>query len=693
MLPLRQSPDSVSPTTALPTSRRTALWACVAAIALAVGCKDTPFNIPTGTPIAAVGIDAVVPVIELGTRDTLTATAVNAEGDTVDVPVVWRSSNERVATFERGGILVARDTGRTVITASSLGVTSQGLQFEVIWVGPAYIDTLTWTRPHALMPGATLSDSVRVRVLNVDSVPVRNALVRFVATTGDGSASPVIDTTDANGVAAAQWTLGTSTGLQVLTASVVRADSTPDPLVADNEADFSITAYNALAVETGNGQTGQILTDLPIQPSVRLVDSLGNPRVGVPVSFTANQGGRVTNTSASTNASGIASAGTWTLGDIPGEQVLEARVSDATLRIFATATGTPIRYTAAYVAAGGFATCARESNGTVKCWGDGPQTGADSTNDFHTPAPVAGSTTFEILRGGSTHFCGLTASSDAWCWGFNAMMDTSGTTTAANVPTEMPTDLTFKDIAPGFSHNCAIGVDDIAYCWGVNTSGQLGSGNTTTRFVPAAVSGGFTFSKIASGAAHSCALTLGGFAFCWGSNSAGQIGDGTIQQRTTPTAVSGNHTFSQIGAGETFSCGLTTAGRVYCWGDIDGPGGAAANVNPFTFASAPNFASLSVGSQHACALTADGTAYCWGANGGNGQGRLGDNTTTNRATPTLVQTDLRFAQISAGHRHSCGITVTENAVACWGQNDNRELGNDRGAVWLVPRYVVLGVTP
>lgn len=670
--------------------------------ALALACGDDPVVIPSGTQLSAVDIDDNPAALERGTRDTLTATTVDVEGDTVDIPVVWRSSNERVATFERGGVLVAHDTGSTIVTAASLGVVSQGVQFLVVWQGPAYIDTLTWTRPHALTAGATLrTDSLSVRVINTDSVPVRGALVVFNITAGDGSVSPFIDTTDFNGVASTQWTLG-AVGLNSVTATVVRADSTPDAFVEENAATFSITAYNALTVETGAGQIGEILSALPVPPSVRLVDSLGNPRIGVPVSFTANRGGRVTNTSASTNASGIASAGTWTLGDIPGEQVLEATVSDALVRITATATGTPIRYTATVVTTDSSATCARETDGAVKCWGHGPLTGADSTNDFHTPAPVATATLFDTVRGGSTHFCALTAAGDAWCWGFLALVDTSGATTSTDVPVEMPTDLTFKDIAPGFAHNCAIGSDDVAYCWGSNSSGQLGDGATATRFVPAPVSGGFTFSKIASGGGqfgplsfgHSCALTLGGFAFCWGSNASGQLGSGpAATQRTTPTAVDGNRQYTQVGAGESFSCGLTMAGRVYCWGDVDGPGGAPANPTPFTYPDAPDFTSLSVGSQHACALTADGTAYCWGANGGNGQGRLGDNSTTNRAVPARVETDIRFSQISAGHRHSCGLSLDQGAVACWGRNVSGEVGNNTATFFLVPRYVVLGVTP
>ena len=660
-----------------------------------VGCREPGFTPPEGITLGGIDIVDESAQLERGSRDTLTATTLASDGDTVDVPVVWRSSNERVAIFERGGVLVARDTGVTLVTASALGVSSDAIPFQVVWVGPAYIDTLSWTRPHALMPGAALrTDSLAVRVLNVDSVPVRNALVAFTVTAGGGSVSPFIDTTDANGIAATQWTLGDGIGLNSVTAAVVRADSTLDPLVASNAASFSITAYTALSIQAGTGQTDQILASLPVQPSIRLVDSLGAPRAGIPVTFTASHGGRVTNASTSTNADGVATPGTWVLGDIPGQQSLEARVSDATIQLSATATGTPVRYLATSVAANGAATCARRSNDAVECWGEGSQTGTASTDDFHTPSAVANSLAASGLVGGSTHFCALTSAGDAWCWGANAMVDTSGATTSADVPTEMPTDLVFERIAPGFAHNCAIASDGIAYCWGQNPSGQLGDGTTTTRLTPAPVSGGFTFSRIASGSGHSCALTLGGIAFCWGANSFGQVGDATTEQRSSPTLVSGNHTFTDIGAGETFTCALHTDGRVFCWGDMDGIGGAAGSATPVTFTDAPTFVSLSVGAQHACALVADGSAYCWGVNSGDGPGRVGDNTSTNRTSPSRVETDLRFSQVSAGRRHTCAVTSDDqSAVACWGRNDSRELGNDVASFFLVPRYIVLGVNP
>jgi alpha-tubulin suppressor-like RCC1 family protein len=654
-------------------------------------CREKSPIDPDGLlEVAEVEINEAGIALERGTRDTLTATALDADGDTVDVPVVWRSSNETVARFDRGGVLIALDTGVTNITASTLGVTSQPVAFGVVWLGPAAIDSGSFSPPNARGPGVALTDSVRVIVINVDSARVPNARVRFTVTEGGGSVSPEIATTGPLGVAATQWTLGPVAGRNVVTASVVKADGSPDTLVADNAVSFVINSYDALIVEAGDDQTGQIMAELPVQPSVRLVDSLGAPRAGVPVTFTVFSNGRVTTPVVSTDAAGMASAGKWVLGDIPGQQVLQARVEDAKATLTATATGTPIHYKPVFVTAGGFTTCALETGGVVKCWGAELQIGTGDTTDIFTPTQIKGSVTAASVVAGPTHNCALTAQGEAWCWGVNALMDTTGTTTNALEPRKLDGNFTWAQISAGASHNCAIDLLENAYCWGANSlqnAGQLGDGTTTARFAPTPVSGGFKFTQIATGATHSCGLTNGA-AFCWGQNGAGQVGDGTTQARTTPTAVSGAHSFEAISAGADFTCGLTPQpeGRVYCWGGISG----APQLTPSTYAGAPAFTSLSArGGSHACALTADNSAYCWGA---NVNGQVGDSSTTRRTIPTKVAGTLRFASISAGFLHTCGIT-TEGAVACWGRNRSGELGDTTATFRTTPRHVVLGVTP
>ena len=73
------------------------------------------------------------------------------------------------------------------------------------------------------------------------------------------------------------------------------------------------------------------------------------------------------------------------------------------------------------------------------------------------------------------------------------------------------------------------------------------------------------------------------------------------------------------------------------------------------------FSTIAAGSSHTCGLTTDGTGLCWGF---NGQGQLGDGTTTDRGSPTVVGGGISFQAIGAGDSWSCGLSKTGQAY-CW----------------------------
>jgi alpha-tubulin suppressor-like RCC1 family protein len=657
------------------------------AFAVALGCGKEQVTPPITADIASITINGASFAIERGFHRTLTATVRTKAGDTTIVPVVWRSLNEKVATVSATGRVTALDTGVTTIVASTLGVSSAPIGVRVVWQGAAAIATKAFTPPAAVSPGAVLPDSLHALVTDLAGSPVPGARVLFTSVAGGAHVSPDTVVTDRNGIASAALTLGTAFGRNAITATVLDDDGQPLSFVKGNGATFALTTFAALVTVAGDAQTGLILSPLPVSPSVRVVDSLGNPRPGVPVTFTPTSGGTVTTMVVSTDASGLASPGTWTLGDATGNQSLVVTVEAATLTLRATATGTAIHFFADQVVAGGFATCGRIADGTAQCFGQQPRVGDGTTTDRSKPTPTAGGIHFSVLSSSPTHFCGIAIDASIYCWGSYALVDTSGRTVDAAVPTRLPSAVSWASVAPGQVHNCALARDRTAYCWGDNSVGQLGDRSTTLRFAPAVVAGGFQFASLASGAYHSCGLTSDGSAFCWGFNQNGQLGDGTTANRTAPTAVTGSISFQSLGGGQSLTCGLSAAGKAYCWGNI-----SAANpmqLTPRAYPTAPLFTTLSVGAAHACGLTADGTAYCWG---NNSLGQLGDSTTTDRVDPTPVAGGLKFQSISAGFGHTCART-SDGAVACWGSNRAGELGDSTSSFHLTPRYVVLGVTP
>ena len=671
----------------------------MAAAFAASGCKGSETTRPTNTyDVAAIVIETGANQLERGYHANFTASAKDKLGKTVAVPVVWRSSDERVAVFDANGRLTALDTGVTIVTASSLGVVSSGATVRVTWAGAAKVAQYQYNAPGAASAGATVPDSIRVLVSDRGGNPVPNVKVAFAVTAGAGSVTPTIAVTNAKGIAAAQWTLGPVLGVNAISATVLNDEDKPLTFVSPGPVSFSIGTFNAVAAVSGTGQSGVLLAPLAIAPAVRVVDSAGRPRQGVPVTFTPTAGGRVTSQTVSTGADGIASPGTWTLGDEPGEEVLIVKVESAVLNLKATATGTPIRFNPTQIMAGGYVTCAILVDATVSCFGQGPKVGDGSTFNRLIPTPTQGGLRFTSISGSPalsgndipipiSHFCGITVDKGIACWGLNSLSDITGQKINDLVPTLVQSTTSWRQVTAGIAHNCALSTDLTAYCWGNNSAGQLGDRTSTNRPAPVEVYGGFKFTALASGSLHSCGITAEGAAFCWGFNGAGQLGDGTQISRSAPTAVSGGLVFQSIGAGEFWTCGLTTAGKAYCWGTtVTNPAG---QTTPLGYTSAPTLTTLSVGGAHACGLGSDGTAYCWGNNGG---GQLGDSSLTNRADPTAVKGGLKYKSISAGYFHTCALT-SAGSTACWGLNRAGELGDSLAGLRVVPHQIVLGVTP
>ena len=98
-------------------------------------------------------------------------------------------------------------------------------------------------------------------------------------------------------------------------------------------------AASAIAANGGNAQTATVGTAVRTAPSVIVKDANGNPVSGTSVTFAvASGGGAITGASATTDASGIATVGSWTLGTVAGANTLTATASGLS--------GSPVSFTA-----------------------------------------------------------------------------------------------------------------------------------------------------------------------------------------------------------------------------------------------------------------------------------------------------------------------------------------------------------
>jgi alpha-tubulin suppressor-like RCC1 family protein len=289
---------------------------------------------------------------------------------------------------------------------------------------------------------------------------------------------------------------------------------------------------------------------------------------------------------------------------------------------------------------------------------------------------------FGSVDAGYGHTCGVGAGE---CWGLNAggQLGDGTATNRSRAVAAAPSGTLFTSVSAGTSHSCGIATDSAAYCWGFNVSGQLGDGTSTSRSTAIVVSGGLAFRAVSAGNAHTCGITTTGAAYCWGSDDFGQLGDGSGPPGTTtsPVAVLGALGFRSVSAGDKHTCGVTTANVAYCWGfNAGGQLGDSTTSNsfaPVAVAAPPGvgFTSVSAGFGHTCAVSTAGPAYCWGI---NSFGQLGDGTTTSSSTPVLVAAPggATFTAVSAAgfNGYTCGV-VTGGAIYCWGSNGSGQLGD------------------
>jgi hypothetical protein len=161
--------------------------------------------------------------------------------------------------------------------------------------------------------GQVLAQPVRVRVVDERGRPVPGQAVNFVVTAGNGTVSVAAVTSDREGIAAVQWTLGTSLAtVQTLEARVAGPNGqaiVSDPITVGARADLP-TRIISLVYAQGGAVGGPTRDSL----AVRVLDRYNNPVSGVDVQWTAMEGsGSVSPARGTTSADGIARA-QWTLG-------------------------------------------------------------------------------------------------------------------------------------------------------------------------------------------------------------------------------------------------------------------------------------------------------------------------------------------------------------------------------------------
>lgn len=342
-------------------------------------------------------------------------------------------------------------------------------------------------------------------------------------------------------------------------------------------------------------------------------------------------------------------------------------------------------------------------NERIKANSAGPVTITVTAGGLSQDVDLRVSFSWSTMTSGANHTCGLTGDLEAYCWGWGSQGQLgNGSTVNQPLPVPVSGGLKFDSISSDATHTCGIATGGDAYCWGEGTDGRLGNGSLDQQLTPALVSGGLQFQSVSAGLSHTCGVTTSRNVYCWGLGSNGQLGNGATgvdYQESEPVPVDvqqlGTVTFQEVSVGVKHTCALASDGQVYCWGSdaasgtIDDAPGQGENA-PVLVTGGHRFESISAGGRHTCGVTTDGEAYCWGT---GDRGKLGTGLEGSgyfEAEPAPVNTNqfgpVAFRSISAGVLHTCAVT-RQSLAYCWGHGFNGKLGDGFSVDRIVPTLV------
>ncbi|MFO0624827.1 MAG: hypothetical protein U0325_04365 [Polyangiales bacterium] len=341
------------------------------------------------------------------------------------------------------------------------------------------------------------------------------------------------------------------------------------------------------------------------------------------------------------------------------------------------------------IAAASDRTCARMSDGTVRCWGlnsMGELGVVTGIRQVARPARVPGLRGVSQLAAADATTCALTDARVA-CFG-EAVAGVEGFSGV-------------RAIAVGRGFVCAAGQAGGVRCVGSNSWGQLGDLSTTDRATPVEVMGVPVGAASVRAGYHSACAVAGGRVACWGMNLFDQLGgapgtarcEGGFACRPHAVAVDGLTDVEQaatlglrvprglvggvpVVAQHGVTCVVGRSRDTRCWGQeaLTGLGAPTTERRAAPGVVIPGLRAVDVqvGFDFACALEEAGTVVCWGE---NRSCQTGDAMTVGGRThaPVRVAGLTEVRALALGLAHACALRA-DGEVLCWGSNSSGQLG-------------------
>jgi len=205
----------------------------------------------TQVPASVVIAPASVTFDALGDTRELTAQVRDANANPISGQTVsWATSASTVAEVSGTGVVTARGNGTAQVTAR-VGTTTGAANVQVTQTVSQLV-RVSGDQQRAA-PGAQLAQELVVETRDRLGSPVPGASIAFSVTSGNGTVAPATITTNAQGRAAARWTLGSAVGVQgaraVTSAQQVTFTATAEapPAIASIISGLSVEGVSGVA--------------------------------------------------------------------------------------------------------------------------------------------------------------------------------------------------------------------------------------------------------------------------------------------------------------------------------------------------------------------------------------------------------------------------------------------------------------
>ena len=708
------------------------------AVALLIGCHGdsgtgpTPPKVPAAVTIVAGDLQRGEVGVEL--PNPLVARVVDASGHAIPGAVV----NFRVVA---GGGTVFAGAGQTnadgiVQDRWTLGTSSADTQrvevravdattgqplvfatFRAVGLpGPPSVLTSLSPDTQSAPAGGTLSDSLRVRVLDRYGNGVPRATVHFTPRPNAGHVSPDSVASDSLGRAATRFILGLR---------VAVTDSVAVSVAGITPRWFLVSALlpsDARVTLEGDGQVGTVAEQLANPLSVLVTTAAGEPVAGVPVSWAATAG-QLVDPGAVSGADGKATAG-FILGTTATTHVVTARVDTQSFRFtefsragapaairvalpwwtIQSAAGEPVK-DSIYVDV-----VDRYGNGTPLT----PVTFTPSDQGSVSPSGVqtnpGGRITAQWTLGtridslqrltiGSPGLQSVDVLAQARVPASARVLKIAGDSQSAVVGTTFPDSLVARVL---LADGRALRGASVAWASNAGDAPSPAVSNTDpdgfarTALVAGARSGPAVITATVGGVAtpasfteHKLAAAPSSIAPSDGNDQVGAAG-ATLRDSararvsdSNGNGVGGAMVTWQVAAGNGSVSSATSvtdtngvAAVSWTLGDMLEnrlTASVGGGVSTSLVASAiTQVASISVGTYHSCLLTVEGATICWGWEGG-----LTGVWSERFSTMVRLARGYRFRQIVAGMQYTCGL-IDDGSAYCWGSNTYGQLGTGTG---------------